>query len=134
MAEVQLHSGEAAKAFLARTRDAESRSASVRHFLRQIFADVAPSDLTSTEAAELVRVLEPVFHRVTGDSVSRGAARVPRIGQLQDVLAAVSPADLTAAEALVVLTVLIPVHSRVLERRHLPVDGRPRERFVITQT
>ena len=132
MGEVQPHSGEAAQAFLARTRDAERRSASVRQYLRQIFADITPSDMTSTEAAEMVRILEPAYRRSTGTSVSRGAARVPRVDQLQEVLATVSPAGLTASEAVVLLTVLIPVHSRVLERRHLPVDGRPRERFVIT--
>lgn len=130
MAEVHAPGGEAAQAFLIRTGDAASRSASVRHYLRQIFADVSPADLTSTEATELVRILEPAFRRATGDSVSSGAPRVPRVDQLQDVLSAVPPTDLTASEALVVLTVLIPVHSRVLERR-LPDGGRPRERFVI---
>lgn len=134
MADAHSRTGEAAKAFLARTGDADNRSASVRQYLRQIFSDISPADLSSSEAAELVRVLEPAFRRVTGDSVSRGAARVPRLGQLQEVLAAVPPTALTASEALVVLTVLIPVHSRVLERRHLSGDGRPRERFRLTQT
>ena len=117
--------------FVAGSRDAEQRHASVNEYLRRIFTDISPADLTGTEAATLVEAFEPAFERVTGTTVHRGASGIPRVVQLGQILTHVTPADLLATEALLVLTILIPAHSRAIEARSVGTTGRPVERLLL---
>ena len=117
--------------FVAGSRDAEERHASVNQYLCRIFADISPADLTGDEAAALVEALGPAFIRVTGPTVNRGAPGVPRATQLGKILAQVTPADLSASEALLVLTILIPAHSRAIVARSVGTTGVPVQRLLL---
>ena len=117
--------------FVAGSRDAEQRHASVNEYLRRIFTDISPADLAGVEAAALVEAFGPAFRRVTGASVNRGAPGVPRATQLGQILSQVTPADLSASEALLVLTILIPAHSRALIARSACTTGAPVQRLLL---
>ena len=117
--------------FVAGSRDAEERHASVNQYLCRIFTDITPADLTGTEAAALVESFEPAFQRLTGTTVNRGAPGIPRATQLCQILSRVTPADLTASEALLVLTILIPAHSRAIVARSVGTTGAPVQRLLL---
>ena len=117
--------------FVAGSRDAEERHASVNQYLCRIFTDITPADLSGTEAAALVEAFGPAFERVTGSTVNRGAPGVPRATQLGQILNEVTPADLNASEALLVLTILIPAHSRVIVARSVGTTGAPVQRLLL---
>lgn len=117
--------------FVAGSGDADQRHASVNEYLRRIFTDVSPADLTGAESAALVEAFEPAFRRVTGTTVNQDATSIPRGTQLRQILARVTPADLSATEALLVLTILIPAHSRALVARPVDGTGRPVQRLLL---
>lgn len=117
--------------FVAGSRDADERHASVKQYLRQIFTDVRPADLVAAEAEALVEAFEPAFCRVSGTTVNQGAPGVPRGVQLRQILSQVTPADLSASEALLVLTILIPAHSRAIVARSVGTTGLPLQRLLL---
>jgi hypothetical protein len=128
----QHRAGLAAQAFLAATRDSEHRVTSVRRYLRQIFDDIAPADLTNAETTEFVSALRMAYRRVTGATTKRVVPLISRGDQLHEILAQVALSDLTADEAMEVLILLIPIHSRVIFRDGENPACHPLQRFFVT--